>query len=125
MCPTLARTPRGAPEVLAGVQGQEDVDTMFDGGDYSWLRDTARVIRAVQARWPATGSRRNALTALMHLCEVKCGEFNSTFSAVHGAEEDIGGDVGDHDTSANAVISSGGGASKAHAWWRQLTTRPA
>jgi hypothetical protein len=50
------------------------LDLMFNGGKYDWLKDTARVIRAVQARYNGK-TREKAFTALFQLCEVKCGDY--------------------------------------------------
>jgi hypothetical protein len=50
------------------------LDLMFNGGKYDWLKDTARVIRAVQARY-SNKNRGKAFTALFQLCEVKCGAY--------------------------------------------------
>ena len=50
------------------------LDNMFDCGKYSWLKDTARVTRAVQTRYSGN-TRGKAFTALFHLCEVKCGAY--------------------------------------------------
>ena len=50
------------------------LDVMFDGGKYDWLKDTTRVIRAVQARYN-DNTRAKAFTALFQLCEVKCGAY--------------------------------------------------
>ena len=47
---------------------------MFDDGKYSWVKETARVIRAVQRAIPAN-TRAKAFIALSHLCEVKCGAY--------------------------------------------------
>ena len=50
------------------------LDLMFNGVKYDWLLDTARVIRAVQARYKGN-TRGKAFTLLFHLCEVKCGAY--------------------------------------------------
>jgi hypothetical protein len=50
------------------------LDNMFDCGKYSWLKDTARVTRAVQARYNGK-TRAKAFTALFQLCEIKCGAY--------------------------------------------------
>jgi hypothetical protein len=50
------------------------LDLMFNAGKYDWLKDTARVIRAVQARY-GDKTRGKAFTALFQLCEVKCGAY--------------------------------------------------
>jgi hypothetical protein len=45
------------------------LDNMFDCGKYSWLKDTARVTRAVQAHYNGK-TRAKAFTALFQLCEI-------------------------------------------------------
>ena len=62
--------------MYADSESDEDtlLDLMFNGGKYDWLCDTARVIRAVQARYNGN-TRAKAFTALFQLCEVKCGAY--------------------------------------------------
>jgi len=50
------------------------LDLMFTGGEYDWLKDTARVVRAVQARYKGD-TRAKVFTALSQLCELKCGAY--------------------------------------------------
>ena len=62
------------------------LDLMFNGGKYDWLKDTAWVTRAVQARYRGN-TRSKAFTALFQLCEIKCGACSCTnvrFSAACG-----------------------------------------
>ena len=50
------------------------LDLMFTGGEYDWLKDTARVVGAVQARYKGD-TRAKVFTALSQLCELKCGAY--------------------------------------------------
>ena len=63
-------------QTYLGMHEGDDTDkeallnNMFDDGKYSWVKDTARVIRAVQRAIPAN-TRAKAFIALSHLCDLR------------------------------------------------------